>query len=162
MAKFNFKQFRGAVGAVIVLGGLSSLTGCSAFMERHVEYQTIQPDQYPVITATGYAPVATQRGETEQARILLAMRASRLEAYRELAEQVQGSYLVGETKVADMVVENDRFRSEVNGLVRGAEVVRSYPVGDYYATELKIDFARVHSVYLSTAKPTRLKSIHYY
>ncbi len=161
MARFNLKQVRRAIGAVLVIGGLSSLAGCSS-LERHVEYHTIKPDQYPVITATGYAPVAAQRGETEQARILLAMRASRLEAYRELAEQVQGTYLNGETKVADMVVQNDSFRSEVSGLIRGAEVVRSYPVGDYYATELKIDFERLQNVYISTARPTQLKSIHFY
>ncbi|HLV49170.1 MAG TPA: LPP20 family lipoprotein [Aliidiomarina sp.] len=161
MAIFNFKQFRTAIGTALVLGALSSVTGCSS-MERHVEYQTIKPEQYPVISAIGYAPVAAQHGETEQARILLAMRASRLEAYRELAEQVQGTYLSGETKVSDMVVQNDSFRSEVSGLIRGAEVVRSYPVGDYYATELKIDFERLQNVYISTTRPTKLKSIHYY
>src|SRR5690554_2791094 len=161
MTRFNLKQIRRAMGAVVVVGGLGLLTGCAA-IERHVEYHTIKPEQYPVITATGYAPVAAQHGETEQARVLLAMRASRLEAYRELAEQVQGTYLTGETKVADMVVQNDRFRTEVSGLIRGAEVVRSYPIGEYYATELKIDFERLHNVYLSTARPTQLKSIHFY
>lgn len=139
----------------------SVLMGCSS-LERHVEYQAIQPEHYPVITATGYAPVESQQAATEAARILLAMRASRLEAYRELAEQVQGVYLTGQTSVADMQVQNDAFKAKVDGLIRGAEVVRSYPVGDYYATELKIDFARVQDVYLSTARPTKLKSIHFY
>lgn len=148
---------RGALCAALLIG----VVGCTS-MERHIEYQTVTPDEYPVITATGYAPVATQQGEAEATRILQAMRASRLEAYRELAEQVQGAYLTGETQVVDMMVQNDQFRSEVTGLVRGAEVVRSYPVGEYYATELKLDFERLHNLYISTAQPTKLKSIHFY
>lgn len=138
------------------------LSGCSAHLERHVEYETIQPEHYPVLTATGYAPVAKQQAETEQERILLAMRASRLEAYRELAEQVQGVYLTGSTQVSDMMVQSDQFRTQVSGLIRGAQVVRSYPVGDYYATELKMDFERLHHLFISTARPQRVKNIIYY
>ncbi|RUO43006.1 flagellar biosynthesis protein FlgP [Aliidiomarina taiwanensis] len=158
MAKLFVRHpLQGIACAAFLLGAV----GCTS-MERHIEYQTIAPDEYPVITATGYAPVASQQGDTEATRILQAMRASRLEAYRELAEQVQGAYLTGETRVADMMLQSDQFRSEVTGLIRGAEVVRSYPVGEYYATELKVDFERLHNVYISTAQPTKLKSIHFY
>jgi hypothetical protein len=42
-------------------------------------------------------------------------------------------------------------------------VIKSYPVGnDTYATELELDFARVYDIYLSTAKPQRVKSVKYY
>lgn len=140
---------------------LTTVIGCSS-MTRHVEYTTETPDEFPVVTATGYAPVENQRAENEQERILLAIRASRLEAYRELAEQIQGVYLDGQTQVSDMVVENDSFRTQVSGLIRGAEVVRSYPVGDYYATELRIDFKRVHNLYISTSRPQRVRNVIYY
>ena len=153
------QRFKGALAACVLTLGLS---GCSAHMERHVEYETIQPAKYPVLTATGYAPVARQQAETEQERILLAMRASRLEAFRELAEQIQGVYLTGTTQVADMMVQNDQFRTQVSGLIRGAEVVRSYPVGDYYATELRIYFERLHNLYISTARPQRVRNVIYY
>lgn len=161
MAQSFWQLLRQSLQFTCFVSALGGLVACSS-LERHVEYQTIQPQEYQVITATGYAPIATQQGTTEQEKILLAMRASRLEAYRELAEQVQGAYLSGETTVADMVVKSDQFRSEVSGLIRGAEVVRSYPVGDYYATELKIDFKRLQSVYVSTTRPTKIKSVHYY
>lgn len=138
------------------------LTGCTSYMDRHIEYQTVTPESFPVVTATGFAPVARQQAETEEERILLAMRASRLEAYRELAEQVQGIYLNGETRVADMIIQSDAFRTEVSGIIRGAQVVRSYPVGEYYATELKIDFERVHNLYVSTVRPQQVRRVIYY
>ncbi|RTE86778.1 LPP20 family lipoprotein [Lysobacter sp. N42] len=146
-----------------LVGGvaLSLMVGCSS-MTRHVEYTTETPDDFPVVTATGYAPVANQQSDNEQERILLAIRASRLEAYRELAEQIQGVYLDGQTQVSDMLIESDSFRTQVSGLIRGAEVVRSYPVGEYYATELRIDFERVHNLYISTSRPQRVRNVIYY
>lgn len=148
---------------LVLAGGLFLTTACSSVMDRHVEYSTIKPDEFPKLTAVGYAPVALQRGASEQERVLQAMRASRLEAYRELVEQVQGVQLNGETKVQDMMLQSDSFRTQVSGLIRGAEVVRSYPVGDeYYATELELDFEQVHQLYVSTARPTRVQKIMYY
>jgi hypothetical protein len=147
---------------MVLAAGLVMTTGCSSVMERHVEYTTIAPDKYPELTAVGYAPVAKQRGATEDERVLQAMRASRLEALRELVEQVQGVRLQGETRVEDMMLQSDQFRSEVSGLIRGAEVVRSYPVGEYYATELKLDFEQVQRLYVSTARPTRIQKVVYY
>lgn len=147
---------------LVIATGLAMTTACSSVMDRHVEYTTVAPDEYPQLTAVGYAPVDKQRGATEDERVLQAMRASRLEALRELVEQVQGVQLQGETRVEDMMLQSDQFRSEVSGLIRGAEVVRSYPVGEYYATELKLDFERVQQLYVSTARPTRVEKIMYY
>ncbi|MGY0645307.1 MAG: LPP20 family lipoprotein, partial [Paraglaciecola chathamensis] len=48
-------------------------------------------------------------------------------------------------------------------VIRGARVIKSYPVGDeLYATELELDFKRVYDIYLSTARPKRVKDVHYY
>lgn len=137
------------------------LSAC-ATTERHVEYSTVQPDSYPKLSAIGYAPVDKQRGATEQERVLQAMRASRLEAFRELVEQVQGVRIDGETSVEDMMLTSDSFRSQISGVIRGAEVVRSYPVGDYYATELKLDFEQVQNLFISTTRPTKVSRVIYY
>lgn len=147
-------------GAMLV-GGCLLLSACST-MDRHVEYTTVQPDRYPTLSAVGYAPVARQRGETEEERVLQAMRASRLEAFRELVEQVQGVHIDGQTRVEDMMLRDDHFRSQVSGVIRGAEVVRSYPVGDYYATELRLDFEQVQNLYTATTRPTKVSRVLYY
>lgn len=155
------KSIRTAPAKLILLGGVLALSACSN-TDRYVEYTTVQPDHYPTLNAIGYAPVAKQRGDTEEERVLQAMRASRLEAFRELVEQVQGVHVDGETRVEDMMLSNDEFRTQVSGVVRGAEVVRSYPVGDYYATELRLDFEQVQNLYVATTRPTKVSRIFYY
>lgn len=146
---------------VALAGSVIALSACTS-MDRHVEYTTVQPDHYPTLNAIGYAPVAKQRGATEEERVLQAMRASRLEAYRELVEQVQGVHVSGETRVQDMMLSNDEFRTQVSGVIRGAEVVRSYPVGEYYATELRLDFEQVQNLYIATTRPTKVSRVFYY
>ena len=52
--------------AACMFAGLLTLglSGC-ANMTRHVEYTTEKPEQFPVVTATGYAPVANQLADTD-------------------------------------------------------------------------------------------------
>ena len=68
----------------------TALTGCSSIFDKHVEYRYVEPDNYPVLKAIGYAPISAQPSSNESQRTLLAIKASKLEAYRELAEQVYG------------------------------------------------------------------------
>lgn len=105
------------------------------------------------VSATGYAPISLQPGETRQQKVLMAMRASRLRAYQELAGIIHGQYLYGTAQVEDMVLQNDRFRTAVAGIVRGARVVKSYPVEeDTYATVLEVDLSQVQRAWI-TAQP---------
>jgi hypothetical protein len=131
---------------------LALLVGCSSVQHGWQEgsaHFTGQPQEVErrapeLVTATGYAPISLQPGQTEQHRVLLAMRASKLRAYQELAALVHGQYLYGTTQVNDMVVQNDRFRAAVSGIVRGARVVKTYPVqDDTYATTLELDLSQV-------------------
>ena len=70
----------------------------------------------------------------------MAIRASKLDAYRSLTEQVFGQHLDASTTVADMVVMNDSFRTRVEGVVYGAVLVSITPVGeDTYETTLSLD-----------------------
>lgn len=155
------RKFSSPASKVVLLSSVLLLSACSS-TERHIEYTTVKPDTYPILSAVGYAPVAKQRGATEEERVLQAMRASRLEAFRELAEQVQGVQISSQSRVEDMMLQDDQFRSQVNGVIRGAEVVRSYPVGEYYATELNLDFEQVQNLYIATTRPSKVSRIFYY
>lgn len=140
-----------------------TLPGCTSMFNKHVEWETVEPESYPTLTAVGYAPVTSQQGSTEAQRTIMAMKASKLDAYRELTEQVYGQQIDGEQTVANMVVTNSQLKSSVEGVIRGARVVKAYPVGnDTYVTELELDMARVYDLYLSTAKPQRIKDVTYY
>lgn len=148
---------------VVVIYCFAVLSGCSSIVDKHVEWETVEPESYPVLSAVGYAPVMSQLGESETVKTLMAIKASKLEAYRELAEQVYGQRIEGSQSLSNLVVDNESLRASVEGVIRGARVVKSYPVGeDTYATELELDMHRVYDIYLSTVKPQKIKDIKYY
>ena len=95
---------------------------------------------FPTLTATGYAVVSTQPGQNIEQRRLMAIRAARMSAMRELAEQIHGVQVDSNTTVIDLMVQNDTFRAVVKGIIRGAKTVRINPTGvDTYETVLEID-----------------------
>jgi len=99
------------------------------------------------ITATGYAVIAVQNHRSPAQQRLMAIRASKLDAYRSLTEQVYGQYLDATTTVADMTVLSDTFRARVEGVIHGASVVSITPVGeDTYETTLSLDRAVVRDL----------------
>ena len=61
-----------------------------------------------------------------------------------------------------MLLENQQLTSSVQGLIRGAKVVRSYPVGDVYTTELSLDFRVVYEIYIASGNRKEIKSVEYY
>jgi len=92
------------------------------------------------LMATGYAVISVQNHKLTAQQRLLAIRASKLDAYRALTEQVYGQHLDATTTVADMVVMNDTFRTRVEGVVYGAVLVSITPVGeDTYETTMSLD-----------------------
>jgi hypothetical protein len=92
------------------------------------------------LTATGYAVISIQNHRLAAQQRLLAIRAAKLDAYRSLTEQVYGLKLDATATVADMVVQNDTFRSRVEGVIYGATLVSITPSGDdTYETTLSLD-----------------------
>ena len=92
------------------------------------------------MVATGYAVISIQNHKNSAQQRLLAIRASKSDAYRALTEQVYGQQLDATTTVADMTVLNDTFRTRVEGVIYGATLVSITPVGDdTYETTLSLD-----------------------
>ncbi|MFY8272941.1 LPP20 family lipoprotein [Pseudoalteromonas sp. SSDWG2] len=147
------------IGFIIIL---LSLSGCSSVFDKHVEYEVQQPDSYPILRAIGYAPIAPQPGGSAQQKSIMAMKASKIEAYRELAEQVYGQQLQGNTSLANAIASDDVLQAKVQGVIRGARVTRSYVVGDSYATELELDMKLVYDLYVTQTKPRKIKKVTYY
>ena len=99
------------------------------------------------MVATGYAVISIQNHKNPAQQRLLAIRASKLDAYRALTEQVYGQQLDATTTVADMTVLNDTFRTRVEGVIYGATLVSITPVGDdTYETTLSLDRAVVQDL----------------
>ena len=117
----------------------------AAMMQPQIETK-IETKAIPVverrsaIRSTGYAVISVQPSDVDAQQRLLAIRASKLDAYRGLTEQVYGQYLDASTTVADMAVLSDTFRTQVEGVIYGAKVVSIAPVGeDTYETTLSLD-----------------------
>lgn len=130
-----------------------STTGCSTIMKNasmvvhYTDTGVNELDDFPILRATGYAPLSRQKGATLAEKQINAMRASKMEAYRELTEQVSGVYIKAMNRNSENIEREDRLSAEVEGLIHGARVVRQYPLGDTYVTELEMDTKRIYELY---------------
>ncbi|MAD46276.1 MAG: hypothetical protein CMI02_13095 [Oceanospirillaceae bacterium] len=87
--------------------------------------QEIDPIAPMVLRVVGYGAVEESGNKSKVQRRLMAIRASKMDAYRAMAERVYGTSIQGSTTVKDMVVQNDRFRTYVETYMHGARVVSS-------------------------------------
>lgn len=136
------------LGAVVVLAACQSLPDATKASSRLTveddadRLALIAPvvERHKVIVATGYAVISVQNHRSPAQQRLLAIRASKLDAYRSLTEQVYGQHLDATTTVADMVVMNDAFKARVEGVIYGAVLVSISPLNDdTYETTLSLD-----------------------
>jgi len=75
-----------------------------------------------VVKGTGAAP--SDRPLSQAQKKMLALRAAKLVAIRELAEVIKGIPITGESIIKDMAVQSDTFRTTVDGFVQGAQVIK--------------------------------------
>lgn len=135
--------------ATLALGA----TGCSSMMRsasmavHYTDTGVNDLDEYPILRASGYAVLSKQKGATSTEKQINAMRASKMEAYRELTEQLVGVYVKAHNRNGNTVERSDSLTTEVEGMVHGARVVRQYPIGDTYVTELELDTKRLYDLY---------------
>ncbi|MBU2891879.1 LPP20 family lipoprotein [Colwellia sp. D2M02] len=155
----NIKQ---VTRAVFISTTLFLSLACSSIYDKHVQWQSVKPESFPVLNAIGYAPISLQQSSHETQRMLMAIKASKIAAYAELAEQVYGQKIEGQTTMADLLINDSQLKSSVQGVIRGAKVVKSYPVGDTYATELQLDFEDVYKIYEANNPRQEVKEVSYF
>ena len=110
--------------AIVFVGCSTTTTEYSSAVMRNMVSEAEN------IMATGYAVISVQMNDNPAQQRLLSIRASKLDAYRSLLEQVYGQYLDVNTTVGEMVVKSDTFRARVQGVIYGAQLVSITPVGD--------------------------------
>lgn len=120
------------------------ILGLQTVWYQHSDSRTVtSPEQFEqirgqyepnkVFTATGSGAMKTSpppapTGENIWLRVsprgkLMALRAAKMDAYRNMAETLQGVKIDSETKVKDFVTESDIITGSFNGFVQGVEFV---------------------------------------
>lgn len=127
---------------LLPLAGAIALSGCNSVAVSNtpttvatapmmVAQTVVAPVKERVrISAVGYGTESVFEAYTTGQRRLMAIRASKLDAFRALAEEINGVRIEGNTTVGAMAVKNDSFRARVNALVRGARVISVTPMAD--------------------------------
>ena len=79
---------------------------------------------------------------------LMAKRAAKIDALRNLAEQVYGVRIKSDSYVRDFVTQSDEMRARVNTFIQGARVVSEtrMPDGSYEA-EVEIDILPLRNIF---------------
>lgn len=109
--------------------------------------QSVAPASRAPFVGVGYAPISSQPGGDPVQKRLMAIRASRMAAMRDLAEQIYGLKVEGSSTSVDSRLQGDSFRTSVRGIVSGARTVRIGPKGaDSYETVLEVDRTAVVSI----------------
>lgn len=106
------------------------------------------------MVAFGFASIAAQSGDDLNQRRLQAALAAKLDAYRNLAEQLYGLDLAGESIVEGGRVRSDNMRARVAGSITGAELVSIEPFGnDSYQATVRLPAARPAATPAATPAP---------
>lgn len=93
-----------------------------------------------VIHVEGFGAEGDTDAQTNRhQRKLLAMRASKMDAYRAMAERVYGTRIQGNTTVQNLATRDDNIRGYVDNLVRGAKVLSTTEQQDgTYKTRMEL------------------------
>jgi len=123
-------------------------SGCISTSQRvNQHYPVVAPGSAKGITATGYAVIASQKGDTEAQQRLMAIKASKLDAYRSLTEQVYGQWIDASDNLVDFALSEDQLKARVEGVIYGARLVSITPIGaETYETKLSLDQRTVEEI----------------
>lgn len=95
------------------------------------------------LTAFGFASITAQSATDPAQRRLQAARAAKLDAYRNLAEQLYGVRFASDSVINDARVREDHIRTHVEGVIAGAEIIALETLGnDTYQATVKLPAAR--------------------
>ena len=88
------------------------------------EQTHVDPVAPLILRVVGYGAINPKaKGMSKVQKRLMSIRASRLDAYRSMAERVYGTKISGSSTIRDLVVQNDSFRTYVDTFIHGARVI---------------------------------------
>lgn len=141
------KSLANSIARYVVFGAIAVVAGCATGLHPYASSSVFEDR----VVGVGYAVINAQPGESPEEKRLMAIKASKLEAYKSLAEQIYGQYLESRGTLSNLKMSDEEITSRVEGLIVGARVVSIKPISsDSYETVLEI--GRAESIdYLATA-----------
>jgi hypothetical protein len=135
MKKLALSQFAIVFSSILLTACSSMLVDEDSISEDPEAFfqpveQEVDPIAPMVLRVVGYGATIKQKSLTPAQSRLMAIRASKLDAYRSMVERVYGTALQGSTTVRDLAVQNDRFRTYVDTFIHGARVISSDVMSD--------------------------------
>ena len=109
-------------------------------VQKSVDRLPVKVVEIPTITGVGFSAVSIQPGKSLNQKRIMAIKAARLDALRQLTEQIHGIQISGSTKIAEAIVQSDTLRADIQGVLLGARTVKIEPSSsDTYEVVVEID-----------------------
>lgn len=118
----------------ILLSGVVSSLSCA---------RPMPPDWYTVV-GSGVADESLPPGQ----RRLMALRAAKEDAWRQLLEAAKGLQIDSRTSVRDFITQDDSIRSRVMGIIRGAQMIGEprYLEDGTVEVEMRLDMNKIRQL----------------
>jgi hypothetical protein len=101
-----------------------------------------------LLRAKGYGIEPNDPTMSYPEKALMAKRAAKLDAMRNLTEQVYGVRITSDSVVRDFITQSDDIRGRVNTFIQGARVVseRQMPDGSY-EVEIEVELTQLRTIF---------------
>ena len=124
----------------LIIALLSSILASCSYVEKLQGRSDDKLNYDPIVVrVSGYGTYEDPSHAKSARHRLLAMRASKLDAYRSLVERIYGTIIFGNSTVNSLVLKHDEFRAAIDSVIRGARVLSVSDMrGGGYETVLEV------------------------
>jgi hypothetical protein len=128
---FSVRKFVPVMALSLLAGGCVSTGGAVP----------VDADGNPVsLRGKGYATISGQPGRTANQKQIIAIRAAKISAMRDLAEKIYGAQIDAASSSVQGRMQGDYVRANIEGIVRGARTVKIGLIRkDVYEVVLEVD-----------------------
>ena len=122
---------------IIIAFTVGLLTACSSSV---VEDTWLSQPKNIVVSAVGLGAAPESDAYSADQKTLMAIQASKVDAYASLVEKIYGLKINSATSVRSLVIEKSMVKTAVEGLIQAADVKEIRPIGESsYETTLQVE-----------------------
>jgi hypothetical protein len=105
------------------------------------------PVEKKIVKVKGNGAEPSDPNMSSSEKMLMGKRAAKMDAYRNLTEEVYGVKIKSETTVKDFVTQSDEIKTKVSAFIQGARVVSEKKLSDgSHEVELELDVDPIRAI----------------